>query len=161
MFAIRQITRTVVPGLVGRTTIRLNNSMLCCTMGTMKYTKTHEYADLNGDIATIGITDFAAAALGDVVFVELPSVGKKMTTGDNFGSVESTKAASDVYTPVSGEIVEINSVLETAPETVNASALEKGWFIKVRVDEQGKADYAGLLDQEAYDLVKKESEEDH
>ena len=99
----------------------------------MKFAKSHEYISVKGDIGVVGITDHAAGALGDVVFVELPSVGKKFKAGDTFASVESVKAASDVYTPVSGEIIEINNTIVTAPGTVNESPYEKGWFIKIKV----------------------------
>jgi glycine cleavage system H protein len=102
-------------------------------------------------IGIVGITDHAANALGDVVFVDLPSKGISFSSGDSFGSVESVKAASDVYSPVSGEIIEANSLLETAPGTVNESPFEKGWFVKIKVGEEGKKQFDSLLDKAAYD----------
>jgi len=101
-------------------------------------------------VATVGITAHAAGALGDIVFVDLPSVGAKYSAGDTFGSVESVKAASDVYAPVAGEVLEVNSVLEETPGKVNESPLEGGWFIKLKVSAAGKADFAKLLDEKAY-----------
>ena len=96
----------------------------------MKFTKDHEWVSLDGDIATVGISKHAADALGDVVFVEVPEVGKTVSKGDSFAVVESVKAASDVYAPVSGEVVEANDALSTAPETVNSAPEADGWFAK-------------------------------
>ena len=115
-----------------------------------KMSKSHEYAKLDGDVATVGITAHAAGALGDIVFVDLPSIGAKYSAGDSFGSVESVKAASDVYAPVAGEVLEVNSVLEETPGKVNEAPLEGGWFIKLKVGAAGKADFAKLLDEKAY-----------
>ncbi len=115
----------------------------------MKYTKDHEWVSLDGDIATVGISAHAAEALGDVVFVEVPEVGKTVTKGDGFAVVESVKAASDVYAPVSGEVVEANDALSSAPETVNADPQGAGWFAKIKVSDASELD--GLLDQAAYD----------
>ncbi len=115
----------------------------------MKFTKDHEWVSLDGDIATVGISRHAADALGDVVFVEVPEVGKTVSKGDGFAVVESVKAASDVYAPVSGEVVEANGALSTAPETVNAAAETDGWFAKIRVSDASELD--GLMDQAAYD----------
>jgi glycine cleavage system H protein len=115
----------------------------------MKFTKDHEWVSLDGDIATVGISKHAADALGDVVFVEVPEVGKTVSKGDSFAVVESVKAASDVYAPVSGEVVEANDALSTAPETVNADATGQGWFAKIKVSDAGQLD--GLMDQAAYD----------
>jgi len=94
-----------------------------------KFAASHEYIKLDGDVGTVGITEHAAKALGDVVFVDLPSIGAKYSAGDSFGSVESVKAASDVYAPVSGEVVAINEALTENPATVNDSPLEKGKII--------------------------------
>ena len=127
MFA-RTLTRTVL-----NTTLACTKSSLVVRSFSLKFAKSHEYISVKGDIGVVGITDHAAGALGDVVFVELPSVGKKFKAGDTFASVESVKAASDVYTPVSGEIIEINNTIVTAPGTVNESPYEKGWFIKIKV----------------------------
>lgn len=101
----------------------------------LKYADSHEWARLDGDIVTVGITDHAQDALGDVVYVELPEVGDELSAGDEAGVVESVKAASDIYTPVSGEIVEVNSALEDAPETINDEPYDAGWMFKVRVND--------------------------
>lgn len=105
---------------------------------------------LDGDIGTVGITDHAAAALGDVVYVDLPSVGTKYGVGDSFGSVESVKAASDVYAPVSGEVVEANEELSGAPGKVNEAPFGAGWFIKLKLDAAGKDNFNKLLDEKGY-----------
>ncbi|WP_337188279.1 glycine cleavage system protein GcvH [Phenylobacterium sp.] len=115
----------------------------------MRFTKDHEWVVLDGDTATIGITAYAAEQLGDVVFVETPEVGKAFQAGDAFAVVESVKAASDVYAPISGEVVEANPELAEAPETVNASPESGGWFAKVRVADP--AQYEGLMDRDAYE----------
>ena len=115
----------------------------------MKFTKDHEWVSLDGDIATVGISKHAADALGDVVFVEVPEVGKTVSKGDSFAVVESVKAASDVYAPVSGEVVEANDGLSTAPETVNSAPEADGWFARIRVSDASQLD--GLMDQAAYD----------
>jgi glycine cleavage system H protein len=105
------------------------------------YTKDHEWARLEGDIAIIGITDYAQGELGDVVFVELPQVGNQVTKGQAFGTIEAVKAVSDLFAPFSGEIVAINNELENAPETINTSPYENGWMIKIKVsDPSEKAD---------------------
>ena len=101
----------------------------------MRFTEQHEYVMLKGDEATIGITDFAQNQLGDVVYVDLPNVGDTFEKDDVFGSVESVKAASDVYMPASGEIVAVNEELSLNPELVNESAMTNGWFIKAKVSE--------------------------
>ena len=115
----------------------------------MRFTKDHEWVELDGDVATVGITAYAAEQLGDVVFVEVPEVGKQVKAGDGFAVVESVKAASDVYAPVSGEVVEANGELAGAPETVNAAPEAAGWFAKVRV--ANPADVEALMDRAAYD----------
>ncbi|KAB1442417.1 glycine cleavage system protein GcvH [Pseudodesulfovibrio senegalensis] len=112
----------------------------------LKYAKTHEWVKIEGDIAVIGITQFAQEQLGDLTFVELPAVGDTIEQGDEFGSVESVKAASELYAPVSGEVVEINDELEDAPEKVNESPFEEGWMLKVRIEGEP----ADLLDADAY-----------
>ncbi len=113
-----------------------------------KYTEDHEWIKLDGDIATIGISVHAAEQLGDVVYVELPSSGKTFKKGDAIAVVESVKAASDVYAPVSGEIIEANSELEGAPQTVNEDAEGAGWFAKIKVSNASELD--GLMDEAAY-----------
>lgn len=100
----------------------------------LKYVDTHEWVKIEGDIATVGVTDFAQDQLGDVTFVELPAAGKTLAAGDGMGSVESVKAASDLYSPVSGEIMEVNAALENNPELVNSDPYGQGWMIKVRLD---------------------------
>ena len=116
----------------------------------LKYAKSHEWVLDNGDgTATVGITAHAQEALGDVVFVELPEVGRELAAGDEFGVVESVKAASDLYSPVGGEVLEVNSALEDAPETINASPFEAGWIMKVRFSDAG--DLENLLDADAYE----------
>ncbi|MBN8955239.1 MAG: glycine cleavage system protein GcvH [Rhizobiales bacterium] len=113
-----------------------------------RYTKDHEWVSLDGDVATVGITDYAQQQLGDVVYVELPEVGKKVTKGGEAAVVESVKAASEVYAPLSGEVVEVNPALEGAPATVNEDAQGKGWFMKLKLDNRGDADE--LMDEAAY-----------
>lgn len=111
------------------------------------YAESHEWVLDNGDgTVTVGISDHAQEALGDVVFVELPDVGQTLAKGDEFGVIESVKAASDLYAPISGEIVEINETLEDSPENVNEAPYEDGWIMKVRLD--GAVE--GLLDADAY-----------
>ena len=114
----------------------------------MKFTKDHEWVSLDGDIATVGISKHAADALGDVVFVEVPEVGKTVSKGDSFAVVESVKAASDVYAPVSGEVVEANDALSTAPETVNSAPEADGWFAKIKL--VNKDELSKLMDAAAY-----------
>jgi glycine cleavage system H protein len=114
----------------------------------LKYTEEHEWALVEGDVVTIGITDFAQDALGDVVFVELPEVGTVLEVGKPFGVVESVKAVSDVYAPLSGEVVEVNEELPDAPETINTSPYEDGWMIKIKVADPSMADE--LMDSDAY-----------
>lgn len=116
---------------------------------TTKYTKDHEWVSVDGDIATVGITTFAAEALGDVVFVELPEVGATFKQGADMAVVESVKAASDVYAPVSGEITEVNDALTEAPETVNEGPEAGGWFCKMKLADAGELE--ALMDRAAYD----------
>jgi glycine cleavage system H protein len=115
---------------------------------TTLYTDEHEWVRLEGDIAAVGITKYAAEQLGDVVFVELPVVGKKTVRNAEIAVVESVKAASEVYAPLSGEVVEVNSALSTAPETVNADPEGEGWFFKMKLSDIGET--AGLKDAAAY-----------
>ncbi|HHL43118.1 MAG TPA: glycine cleavage system protein GcvH [Hellea balneolensis] len=114
----------------------------------MKYTSDHEWIKLDGDTATVGITAYAAGQLGDVVYVELPETDAEFSKGDEVCVVESVKAASDVYTPVSGTISAVNEALEDAPETVNADAEGDGWFFKINMSN--KAELDGLMDADAY-----------
>ena len=115
---------------------------------TVKYTTDHEWVKLDGDVATIGITAHAAAQLGDVVFVELPDVGKNFASGDDMAIVESVKAASDVYAPISGEIVAVNNDIVETPEKVNEDAGGAAWFVKIKPSSMGEID--ALMDEAAY-----------
>jgi glycine cleavage system H protein len=115
---------------------------------TVKYTEDHEWIRVDGAIGTVGITDHAQEQLGDVVFVELPEAGSTVAKGDAAGVVESVKAASEIYAPVSGEIVEVNAALVDAPQTVNAEPTGAGWFFKIRLSDPGELD--GLMDEDAY-----------
>ncbi len=115
----------------------------------MRFTKDHEWVELDGDIATIGISAHAAEQLGDVVFVEVPEAGRQVKAGDAFAVVESVKAASDVYAPVSGEVIEGNARLSDEPETVNATPEDGGWFAKVKIAD--RAEYDALMDRDAYE----------
>jgi len=114
-----------------------------------RYTDQHEWVDLKGDVATIGITDYAQHELGDVVFVELPKPGAKITAGKSFGTVESVKAVSEIYAPVSGEVVEANSALQNAPEKINSDPHGDAWLVKVRLANPAEA--KSLMDATAYE----------
>jgi len=115
----------------------------------MRFSKDHEWVNLEGDVATIGITAYAADQLGDVVFVELPAAGKTVKTGDGLAVVESVKAASDVYAPVSGEVTAINAQVSDNPETVNDQPEGLGWFVKIKVADPKEVE--GLMDRAAYE----------
>jgi glycine cleavage system H protein len=117
-------------------------------MSDIRYTKDHEYVRLDGDVATVGITDHAQSQLGDIVFVELPAVGKSVEQGAEAAVVESVKAASEVYAPLSGEVLEVNGALEGEPAKVNADPLGEGWFLKLKVKDKGQLD--ALMDEAAY-----------
>ncbi|RKZ29741.1 glycine cleavage system protein GcvH [bacterium] len=106
----------------------------------LKYTKEHEWVDVDGDIAIVGITDYAQGELGDIVYVELSNVGEKVTQFESMGTIEAVKAVSDIYAPLSGEVVEVNAVLETAPEVVNRDPYGDGWFIKIKLDDIAEID---------------------
>jgi glycine cleavage system H protein len=122
----------------------------------LKYTEEHEWVMVEEDLAVVGITDFAQDALGDVVFVELPEIGTSVEAGKAFGVVESVKAVSDVYAPLSGTIEEINEDLIEAPEIINTSPYEDGWMVKIRMADAGDAD--DLMDADAYQaLIAEES----
>lgn len=120
-------------------------------MSALLFTKDHEYIVVEGDIGTVGITRFAQGQLGDVVFVELPEVGARRKTGEEAAVVESVKAASEVYAPVAGEVVEINADLVDNPALVNEDAQGAGWFFKIRIADP--AELSGLLDQAGYDAL--------
>ena len=115
----------------------------------LQYLKSHEWVRIEGDTATVGITDFAQDQLGDVVFVELPAVGKVLKQGENAAVVESVKTASDIYSPVSGEVIEVNSSLTDEPENINAEPYGNGFLFKVKISDQP----TGLLDAAAYQAV--------
>lgn len=117
----------------------------------LKYTKDHEWVKIEGDIATIGITEFAQAELGDIVYVEVETVGETIETGEVFGTVEAVKTVSDLFMPLTGEILEFNEELEGSPELVNESPYESGWMVKVKIDGDlpsdllSSAEYAELV----------------
>lgn len=117
-------------------------------MAELHFTKEHEWIRVDGDVATCGISDYAQSQLGDVVFVELPPVGKKVAQGGEAAVVESVKAASEVYAPVSGEVVEVNAGLPDSPGLVNTGAMSDGWFMKIKLSN--KAELAKLMDEAAY-----------
>ena len=115
---------------------------------TTRFTKDHEWITLDGSEGVMGITPYAAEQLGDVVFVELPEIGKSVKQGDEIAVVESVKAASEVYAPVSGEVIAVNDALEGEPGKVNEAADGEGWFVKIKVADAGELD--GLMDDAAY-----------
>jgi glycine cleavage system H protein len=121
----------------------------------LRYTKDHEWVRVEGDLATVGITAYAAEQLGDVVFVELPQVGRKLTQFGSAGVIESVKAVSDLFAPVGGEVVETNAELTSKPELVNSDPLGAGWMVKVRLADPAQLD--ALLDQAAYDELTREA----
>lgn len=121
-----------------------------------KYTKDHEWIKIDGQAALVGITDYAQSSLGDIVYLELPKAGAQVTQGKPMGVVESVKAVSDIYAPVSGTVVEVNSAVEDDPAKVNAQPFGDGWLVKIQLSDAGQA--AQLLDASAYDeVVKAES----
>jgi glycine cleavage system H protein len=120
-------------------------------MSDIRYTKDHEYVRLDGNVATVGITDYAQSQLGDIVFVELPAIGRKVEKGAEAAVVESVKAASEVYAPVSGEVIEVNRALESDPAKVNSDPLGEGWFVKLKVTERDQ--FEALMDKAAYDAL--------
>jgi glycine cleavage system H protein len=123
----------------------------------LKYSKEHEWVATEGSVATIGITDHAQDQLGEIVYVELPAVGEKISKDDPFGVVESVKAVSDIYAPISGTVVEVNEDLPESPEIVNEDPYGDGWLVKVKISDT--SDFDDLLDHEEYEeLVAKESE---
>ena len=120
-------------------------------MAIERFSKDHEWRRVEGDVATVGITDHAQDELGDVVFIELPDEGATFDAGESFGTVESVKAVSDLYTPVGGEVVEVNSTLEDAPENINEDPYGEGWIVKLRTTDE-----ADLLSPEEYEKVVEE-----
>jgi len=124
-------------------------SAVVAVPGDLKYTKSHEWVRVDGDVATIGITDHAQSELGDVVFVDLPTPGRMLSASDSFGTVESVKTVSDLYSPVGGEVIEVNETLGARPEQVNEAPYEGGWLVKVRMSDSSEAD--ALLDSAGYE----------
>nr|WP_320192783.1 glycine cleavage system protein GcvH [uncultured Desulfobacter sp.] len=114
----------------------------------VRYTDDHEWAKVEGDLVTVGISDYAQDQLGEIVFVEMPEIGDTFGQGDEFGSVESVKAVSEIFLPIAGEIVEVNEELEDAPELVNTNCYDKGWLVKIKPDDLSEMD--SLKDQAAY-----------
>jgi glycine cleavage system H protein len=121
----------------------------------LRYTKEHEWVRVEGDIATVGITEFAAEQLGDIVFVELPEIGRTVTQFAAVGVIESVKAVSDLFAPLSGEVVESNAELSTAPELLNGDPFGKGWMLRIKVADA--AQVKGLLDSAAYEELTADS----
>jgi len=117
-------------------------------MSEIKFTEDHEWIRVEGDIGTIGITDYAQGQLGDVVYVELPAVGKQVSQGGDMAVVESVKAASEVYAPVSGEVLAANDTLSDKPECINGDAMGAGWFVKIKLKDKGEL--AKLMDEAQY-----------
>ena len=118
-------------------------------MSDLKYSKEHEWVRLDGDIGTIGITDYAQDALGDIVLVDLPATGTSISYSDRFGEIESVKAVSELFAPVTGEVVDINSALEDSPELVNDSPYDEGWMLRVQLSDLSQVEK--LLDAAQYD----------
>lgn len=114
----------------------------------LKFSEEHEWVKVEGDTATVGVTNFAQEELGDIVFLELPDVDDEFKQGDSFGSIEAVKTVADLYAPVSGVVVEVNEALEDAPETVNDSPYGDGWLLKVKLSDPGELD--ALMDADAY-----------
>jgi glycine cleavage system H protein len=123
-----------------------------------RYTKEHEWIEAKGDIATIGITDYAQHELGDVVFVELPASGSKLVTGKTFSSVESVKAVSEIYAPANGDVVESNSALQNQPETINSDPHGAGWLVKIKLSNP--AEVSALMDAAAYEAYIEEKKKE-
>lgn len=117
----------------------------------LKYTPEHEWVDLAGGTATVGITEYAQGELGDIVFVELPTVGAQAKRMESFGTIEAVKAVSDVFAPVSGEIIQVNTVLTSAPETINKDPYGEGWIIKIKITDASEMDQ--LLSSDDYEKL--------
>jgi len=123
-----------------------------------RYTKEHEWIDAKGGTATIGITDYAQSELGDVVFVEMPAAGTKLTAGKTFGTVESVKAVSEIYSPATGEVVEANAALQAKPETINSDPHGDGWLVKIKL--ANPVEVSGLMDAAAYEAYIEEKKKE-
>jgi glycine cleavage system H protein len=124
-----------------------------------RYTKQHEWVKIEGGMGTVGITDYAQHELGDVVFVDMPKVGTKIKVGASFGTVESVKAVSEIYSPVSGEVTETNPLLADAPEKINSDPHGAAWLVRVRLDDPKEAD--ALMDSAAYQAYVADAAKDH
>ncbi|UCG34921.1 MAG: glycine cleavage system protein GcvH [Candidatus Omnitrophota bacterium] len=125
-------------------------------MGELRFAKSHEWARVDNDIITVGITDYAQKELGDIVFVELPKVGDSVQRGSAFGTIESTKTASELYAPVSGKVAEVNSELTSNPQWVNEDPLGRGWMIAIKANDS--SELGSLMDEPAYEqFIEKES----
>ena len=122
-------------------------------MAVVKYSEEHEWISIEGDIGIVGITNYAQEQLGDVVFVDVPQAGRKIAKGESVAVVESVKAASDIYAPVSGEVIESNAELANTPGDVNSEPMGKGWFFKMKLSDKSELD--GLMDEAAYDAFVK------
>ena len=122
-------------------------------MADVRYSNEHEWIRVEGDVGTIGITSYAQEQLGDVVFVDVPQAGRKIAKGESVAVVESVKAASDIYAPVSGEVIESNAELANTPGDVNSEPMGKGWFFKMKLSDKSELD--GLMDEKAYDAFVK------
>ncbi|MCY3624472.1 MAG: glycine cleavage system protein GcvH [Candidatus Dadabacteria bacterium] len=125
----------------------------------LKYTEEHEWVRFEEDRAVIGITDYAQEALGEIVFVELPVEGEELVQGDSFGAAESTKAVSELFAPVSGEIAEVNDLLVDSPELVNADPYGDGWIVKIHTDELDASEVESLLDPSGYEELIEDEED--
>ncbi len=117
----------------------------------LKYTKDHEWARIEGETAVVGITDYAQSELGDIVYVELPEVGTPVKQGESFGTIEAVKAVSDLFAPLSGEVIEVNTELENSPEVINQDPYGKGWMIKIKISDPKEIE--NLLDKAAYEAL--------
>lgn len=133
----------------------------------LRYSKEHEWVSVDGKVATIGITEYAQEELGDIVYVELPEVGEKLVKDDPFGAVESVKAVSDVYAPVSGTVLEVNDALPDSPETINEDAYGEGWMVRVEMtdlddlkDLMSAEEYADFIEQQKQEAGEEDDESD-
>ncbi|CAB9505015.1 cleavage system H protein [Seminavis robusta] len=144
----RSVARTSVGSALRSSKVVSASSRLGVVRLTSYFTPAHEYVKVEGNIGTVGITDFAQSALGDIVFVDLPEVDDDFEKGDSFGSVESVKAASDVYAPVAGKVIETNDNISDDPGLVNTAAETDAWFIKLEISDASELD--GLMDEAAY-----------
>ncbi|MED6219142.1 NAD-dependent glutamate dehydrogenase [Stylosanthes scabra] len=139
--------------------ISVSNRAFSSVVKDLKYADSHEWVKVDGKSATVGITDHAQDHLGDVVYVELPEVGRTLTQGDSFGAVESVKATSDVYSPVSGKVIQVNEELSSSPALINSSPYKDGWIIKVEMSDSGEVN--NLMDSDHYSKFCEEEDTKH